>query len=196
MPVEFLIKIEDLKDALKTLFASTPKGKQVETEYFDFSAEDGEMTLESQGFSYVSPAEVTNPGRARVPYGVMHRLRQLLATFHEKSITVSIADGEFKVGTTGFTNPEIKILRTELRTVELPIDAPLSMVLALTTRFTSQELEESGLRKRTLEAISKSESLVDAAAQALEPLGITREAVRAFVWHQIKLRFVEDKGAE
>src|ERR1700693_2958844 len=104
MPVDFLIKIDDFKDALKKLFASTPKGKQAETEYFDFSAEDGEVTLEAQGFSYVSPTEVMNPGGAQVPYGVVHRLRQLLATFHEKSITVSITDGEFKVGTTGFTN--------------------------------------------------------------------------------------------
>ncbi|HEV2234662.1 MAG TPA: hypothetical protein VGV68_14815 [Terriglobia bacterium] len=196
MQIEIVIKIDDFKDALKTLFASTPKGKQVKTEYFDFFANDGEMTLESQGFSYVCPVEVTTSGRARVPYGVIHSLRPMLAMFDEKSVTVLITSGEFKVGATSITNPEIKILVNESRKAELPIDAPLPMVLELATRFTSQELDDSGLRKRMLEATSKAESILDEVSHLLGSLGITREAIRAFVWHQIKLQFVGDKRAE
>jgi hypothetical protein len=196
MQVEFSVEIADLKTGLKTLFSSTSKGKQAESEYFDFSANDGEMTLDGQGFSYTCPAEVRNSGSARVPYGIMDRLRPMLATLKEKSVTVSVTDGQFKLGGTCITNVDIKILPSESRIAELPIDAPLPMVLALTTRFTDQELEDSGLHKRALKAMAEADGFIDSAAQVLEPLGITREAVRTFVWNQIKQQYAEGKRAE
>jgi len=152
MAVEIVIAVGDLKEALTTLSACLARGKKLESQYLDVSASLEEITLETEGFSYALPGEVTSPGSARLPLPIVQALRRLTRLLSGKEVIISIVPGHFKLGSTDLPNPEITLRASGRRIADLPIEAPFEDVWSLLTRFTPEEIEQSGLKRRLQEA--------------------------------------------
>jgi hypothetical protein len=90
---------------------------------------------------------------------------------------VRIETGSIKVESTVFSHPEISLRLIGARIADLPIDASLPDVLALSAQFRPEEIEDSGLLRKVLAAQEEASRLIDRAAAILEPLGIERAAL-------------------
>ena len=70
--------------------------------------------------------------------------------------------------------------------IQLPMDAPLPVLLGLPLRYSDQEIFQSGLSNPHSEAVRKRRMLITKAANALEPLGVARGDVEKLVDETIK----------
>jgi hypothetical protein len=68
------------------------------------------------------------------------------------------------------------------------LDAPLLETLALTLRFSDEELADSALSARVEAAQRRTDDIIDRVTKLLQPLGITRAELDRFVTEQIKRR--------
>ena len=71
------------------------------------------------------------------------------------------------------------------RTADLPVNPSLLDMIALRVRFRDEELEDSGLVPRVMEAQKRAADLIDSAASTLSPLGVSRQALSQFVEEQV-----------
>lgn len=74
------------------------------------------------------------------------------------------------------------------RIADLPLDAPLLETLALTLRFSHEELADSGLLDSVVAAQRRTDDIIDRATKLLEPLGVSRAELDRFVSEQLKSR--------
>jgi hypothetical protein len=123
-----------------------------------------------------------------LPLPVFERIARALRTLPDDSIDVSIERASMKMGTLVFSHPEISLRLIGARIADLPIDAPLPDVLALSVHFRPEEIEDSGLMARVLAAQEEATRLIDQALKLLEQLGIERTALSKFVSEQIEGR--------
>jgi hypothetical protein len=183
--VEFSIDRADLIQALKPFFGGRPGAKSTALGYVDIKAEKTETEFITTGFSSSSKAEVTSAGRARLPFSMFETLfrnPQKLAWNPAGRLTIRIKQGQIQAGPFTLDNPDVSI---PARRAELPIGASLQDTLALSLRYSEQELAENGLWDRVKGAQQEAAQMIEKAAKILGPLNITRESLRSFVWDQI-----------
>jgi hypothetical protein len=186
MQIEVSFRVKDLRDALKSLFALKPKGELARIEYVDLNATNDEVELVMTGMSSTFPAEVQTGGYARIPYLAFERLSLALKTLPAKPLSLSIGPGQLKVGTFTFNHSGITLRPIGARIADLPVNPSLLDVLSLLVRFREEELEDSGLLPRVMEAQKEAADLIDSAASTLSPVGVTRQALSQFVQEQLQ----------
>ena len=69
----------------------------------------------------------------------------------------------------------------EAHPVQLPMDAPLPLMLGLRLKYTDAEIFQSGYSNPLGEAEHKRKMLITKAANALEPLGVKRAEIEKLV---------------
>lgn len=179
----------DFANAVKCLLGGVPRGRRAQIEYVDINVRNDEVELVGTGVSSAFAAQIVSSGYSRVPCRVMEGLYKSLKTLRQASLNVSIETGAVKMGSLAIRHPEISLRPIGSRIADLPINAPLLDVLGLLVRYSPDEIEDSGLGARVLEAQAQVSRMIDRALEALEPLEIRREALDQFLWEQIKARF-------
>ncbi len=186
--VEFVVDLRELRAALKPLIAAKPPGKSALAEFVDLHAENGEVALTTTGATSGFSAVIKSPGYARVPFLVFERFSRTLAKLGEQTILVSIQPGLIRAANLTVRDAGISIRPIGTRIADLPIDASFGETLELLVRFSPEELEDSGLLARAMNAQQKAQELIEKATKDLEPLELTREDVSALVWDKIRSR--------
>jgi hypothetical protein len=189
MAIEFSLDPQELAKTLKPFFAGRARGEEAALDYVDISAQGDEVEFISTGVSSSLPAQVTAAGHARIPYAIFETLFRHPKKLGSEHLNFHVSEGQIKVGSAAFKHQGITIPTIGARIADLPIDAPLMAALALNFRFTSEELMDSGLSARAMEAQRNAEEIIDDAARVLEPLKVERAGLRQFVWEQIRKRF-------
>ena len=159
----------------------------------DISAQGEEVEFVSTGVGASLPAEVTSPGRARIPYPFFEIVFRDLKKLGSGRLTFHLDNGQIGVGSAVFKHAGISMQEIERRIADLPIDAPLVETLSLDFKFSSKELMDSGLLARVSQARQEAEGIIEQAAKVLEPLQIDRWALREFVWEKIREGFTTRK---
>jgi hypothetical protein len=183
--VEFTVERHEFNRAVKFLLAGTSRAEQARLEFVDLNATPDQIELVTTGTSSACPAIVSRAGYARIPLGMFERISRSIRTLRIEQIQVLIEPGAMRIGTLAFSHPEISLRLIGSRIADLPIDAPLSEVLAVSTQFRPEEIEDSGLVARILAAQEEASRMVDQAFKTLEPLGIKRADLSEFVSQQI-----------
>jgi hypothetical protein len=186
--IEFSADLKEFNKAVKYLLAGTSRTEQDSLEMVDLNARAPEVELVTTGVSSPFPADVKSSGYARVPLPVFERISRAIRGLQDDSIQVLVQIGTIKVGKLSFLHPEISLRLIGARVADLPIDAPLPDVLALQARFRPEEIEDSGLVAKVLEAQEQASKLIDQAFMSLEQLGVGRASLGAFVSEQIAAR--------
>lgn len=186
--IEFSAVLKEFNMAVKYLLAGTSHTEQDSLEMLDINVRAAEVELVTAGVSSPFPAEVRRSGYARVPLLVFERISRAIRGLRNDSIRVSVEQGTIKVGKLSCSHPEIALRLIGARVADLPMDAALLDVLALQARFRPEELEDSGLLAKVLEAQEQASIMIDQAFVSLEPLGIERATLSMFVSEQIAAR--------
>ena len=185
---EFSADLKEFNKAVKYLLVGTSGTEHDSLEMVDLNARGAEVELVITGASSPFSADVRSSGYARVPLLVFERISRAIRQLRNDSIRVSIEASTIKVGKLTFLHPEISLRLIGARIADLPIDAPLCDVLALQARFRPEEIEDSGLLAKVLEAQEQASKLIDQAFMSLGQLGIGRVALGTFVSEQIAAR--------
>lgn len=80
------------------------------------------------------------------------------------------------------------------RIADVPVNAALADVLVLLFQFSPEELQDSGLMARVVEAENKAMELIRQAANILEPLKIGPETLREVVWQNLRRSAEQSKA--
>lgn len=188
MAIDFSIDSEDLKQALKPFFAGRARGKAAALEYVDVKAQKNEIEFVSTAIAATIPGEVVSSGCARIPLRLFETLFRRPQRLAEGRLSIQIREGQIQAGPMTVNSPDVSVLLIGARIADLPLDAPPLETLALTLRFSHEELADSGLLARIEAARQRTDDIIDRAAKLLEPLGIIRAEVDRFVSEQIKRR--------
>ena len=163
----------------------TIQAKDATLEYVDMKAQKDEIEFVSTAISATIPGEVVSSGCARIPFRLFETLFRRPQRLAAGRLSIQIREGEIKAGPMTVNNPEVAMLLIGARIADLPLDAPLPETLALTARFSHEELADSGLFDRVVAAQRRAGDITDRASKLLEPLGITRAELDRFVSGQI-----------
>ena len=185
---EFSAALDELNQAARFLMAGASHGKQQLLDSVDFNGSGSQVELVTAGVSSAFRARVLISGYARVPLAMFERIRRAIRMLKHDEIHVRIESGAMKVESMEFSHPEIVLRWMGPRIADLAIGAPLVDVLAVAVRFRAEEIEDSGLLARVLEAQEELSRMVDQAYRILEPTGIERRALSEFVSGQIANR--------
>jgi hypothetical protein len=188
MPVEFFVEVGEFTEALRSFFFGDERGIEGALEYVDLLAGKDAVTLDLTGASAQLRAKIKSAGYARIPYGVFEGAFKDTGKPGIELMGVHIINGEMKVGAEVFKHHAIAVRLIGARIADLPIDASLMDTLALSLRFSQQELIDGGVWSNVLDAKRQAAKLIEASTRTLEPLGIGGEALTEFVWGQIRQR--------
>jgi hypothetical protein len=184
-PIVLTAQLREFRKAVKYLLAGQSRIK-AEMHFVDINATDSEVELVTTSSSSSFPAEVKTSGYARLPRKVFERIVRAVRMLRLDSAVVTIKPGEIRFAKLVFSHPEIEIRLIGARIADLPMDAPLPDVLALLSRFRPDEITDSGLASRVLDAQEKATKLIDRATEILEPLEIEREELSKFISERIR----------
>jgi hypothetical protein len=186
--IEFSADRQEFNEAVKCLLGGASGTEQDRLEFADVNARTSEVEFVKTGACSGFLAGVRTKGYARVPLRVFKRISRAIRTLREDTIEVSIGTGVIKVARLVFSHPEISRRRIGARIADLPMDAGLPDVLALSLRFRPEEIEDSGLLATVLAAEAEASRLVDQAYKTLKSLDIDRDVLSKLVSEQIKRR--------
>jgi hypothetical protein len=188
MAIDFSIDSEELKQALKPFFAGRARGKEAALEYVDVKAQKGEIEFVSTAIAATIPGEVVSSGCARIPFQLFETLFRKPQKLADGHLSIQIREGQIQAGPMTVNNRDVSVLLIGSRIADLPLDAPLLETLALTLRFSDEELADSALSARVEAAQRRTDDIIDRVTKLLQPLGITRAELDRFVTEQIKRR--------
>ena len=177
--VEVIVRAEQFKKSIRLVLSG--RSEYMEKDTADFIARTDDLELCSTGSSTHLSATVVQAGAARVPLPVLKSVKRVAASFKQDRLRIKIETGRFKVETFSFSHDQIELKTLGDRIADVPIDAPALDVLALQKLYSADELVESGLTARVLEAQEKAVAAINWVADSLKPFGVPREAVRDLV---------------
>lgn len=183
--IEFTVSAKDFKKAIRQILSG--RAEYMNHDTADVSVRGDDLHLCSTGTSTHLPAKVLQAGCARLPLPVLKNVKRAAATFHQSNLRIRIEPGRFRVESFGFSHPDVELKPIAGRIAGLAIDAKPLDVLALQKLYSAEEVAESGLAARVLDAQEKVVSAIDSAASTLREYGVPREAVRELVDAHISL---------
>ena len=173
--VEFVVSARDFKKGIRLILVG--RKDYMNQDAADFRAVADDLELRSTGTSTQMNAQVIRAGNARVPLPVLSHIRKVAATFTRDRLRVQIEAGRFKVESFSFSHPDVELRRIGTRMADLPVNASVLDGLAMQKLYSAEELAESGLAGRVLEAQERASSAIENAARSLQEFSVPREAV-------------------
>jgi hypothetical protein len=161
MAIDFSVDSEDLRQALKPFFAGRARGKAAALEYVDVKAQKDEIEFVSTAIAATIPGEVISSGCARIPFRLFETLFRKPQRLAEGRLSIQIREGQIQAGPMTVNSPDVSVLLIGARIADLPLDAPPLETLALTLRFSDEELADSGLLARVEAAQRRTDDLID-----------------------------------
>ena len=190
--IEFTVVAKDFKKAISLILAG--RKEHMDTDTAEFRAVANLLELSSVGTDTQVDAEVAQAGYARVPLPVLKNVKKLAASYKEPRLRIRIDEGRFRIETFSLANPGIELKPMGAKMADLPVDAGFLDTLALVKLFSAQEIAESGLAARVLDAQEKAAAAIEGATQWLSTFEIRREEVRRLLDAQLGKRASELKS--
>jgi len=183
--VEFSLSLAAFKKAIRTVMVG--RSEYMDHDTADLVAVADTVELCSTGTSIVLPATVVQGGCGRIPLVVLRNAKRAAASFKKNRLRVRIEGGRIKLDSFSFSHPEIELKPIGTRIADLPINATALDCLAVQTLFSAEEIAESGLAPRILDAQEIAVWSIKSAADTLAKFGVPLEAVRDLVEAHIAL---------
>ncbi|MGH9556253.1 MAG: hypothetical protein ACRD2Y_10565 [Terriglobales bacterium] len=191
--LEFVVPAKDFKKAIRLILVG--RGENARRDTADFVVIADTLELRSTGSSTQMDAHVFQAGFARVPVAMLGKIRKLASSFKLPRLWIWIEGGRFRMESFTFSSPDIELKPIGIRGADLPVNAGPLDTLALQKLYSAEELAESGLATRIMEAQKKAGRAIDNATYELRDYGVPREAVRDLVDAHIALHAKALKAA-
>lgn len=175
---ELKVNRKELLDGLSRLKKAAKPKKNMEAV---LSFEKGNFVVFINGVSIDASATGAFPGLVRIDASKAINLAKALPP--DDPLTIAHDEERLYIGTfsLGCTWHNVTA-----HPVQLPIDAPLPLLLGLRLKYSDQEIFQSGYSNPLGEAEHKRKMLITKAANALEPLGVKRAEVENLVDEAVK----------
>lgn len=184
MPVEFIIRTSDLRQATNQLKAN--RGKRTETDFVDILVSECAATFRSVGTETEVPVNGKIPGSVRIPLRIVDKINSTVKTMKKEELPFHCEPGIIKIGSWSVKHPDIELGRIPDQRLGLPVDVSVLDTLAFAEILSPDQIVEEGMRERVEEAIDTRTSAVAAALAALQTLGITERQLQSLVDAHVK----------
>jgi hypothetical protein len=173
--VDLMLAKRDLASALRQVLQGFKANSR---EMADLTAARTTLTIVVTGRSEECDAEIGVSGTASIPISTLAGLKRILSTYSDDQIRLRVSEGKLRFQNTNITDPAIAIRRIAKRIIDIPADAHPSDLLSLPHLFTAEEIEESSLMSKVLDAQKTFANDLDSAAAILMKYGIARHELR------------------
>ncbi len=173
--IECTVEAKDLKKAIRLVLIG--RSDYMDKDTADVVVSAGDLQLCSTGTSTTIHAAVLQAGYARVPLPVLKTVKRAAASFKAPRLRVRIDNGRFRVESFACSHRDIELRQLGRRMVDLPIDAGVLDTLAVQRLYSAEEIAESGLAARVVDAQERAIRAIEGAAGSLREFGVPREAV-------------------
>jgi hypothetical protein len=153
--------------------------KSIDQAVLSFDGACLHIDLPGGGFSV--PAQGNWPGQVRVP-AKWFQMMVKMPPEHDP-IVFRVEENQLHVENASIACTVQGIWRAM---IQLPINAPPGMLLALALRYTPADIESSGLSDRVKRAREQFEGRIQFAAKSLKAYGLTLDKLRVLVLSHIK----------
>jgi hypothetical protein len=175
---ELKVNRAELADGLRTIRKSVKRKTMMDAV---FSFEKGNLVVFLDGVQIEATAEGVFPGMVRIPGIKALSLSDLLPD--EDPLRIAHDGERLYLGT--FSMP-CTWHNVEPNTIQLPMDAPFTVLLGLPLKYTDQEIFQSGLSKPLQQAQARRKLLTTKAVNLLAEFGVSRIEVEKLVEETIK----------
>ena len=177
--IDILVRTQEFKKSIRLVLAG--RAEYMDSDTADFIARTDDLELCSAGSSNHIPATITRAGAARVPLPVLKNVKRVAVSFKSPQLRIRIEPGRIRVETFGFAHDQIELKSLGGRIADVPINAPALDLLGLQKLYSADEIAESGLTARMLDAQARVTAAIESAATSLKEFGVSREAIRELV---------------
>jgi hypothetical protein len=184
--IEFFVKNKDFRQAVRLILAG--RKQFMDTDTADLNVRGDRIELQSTGTSTDLPAEVVAAGYARVPLPTLKEVTRVARSFATTRIRVRIEPGKFRVESFSLSHRDIELRPIGARIADIPVNAPPADALALLKLYSADELADSGLAARVVEAQEFATSRINSAFNYLQELGVTRDEILQLVDQHVTSR--------
>lgn len=175
MPIEFKVRTEDLKRAVKVIQAN--RGEFKDSDFADLGVSACAVDLTAIGTESSIVADGKQIGNARIPLRVMSRVVDTARSYHTRECTVLVDNGFVSIGRTKVSHPDIVVGVDASDVVSIPVNASVLDTLAVASLMDPEKIADAGLRERVQIAQKRATAAVQAATDALREFGITAEDI-------------------
>lgn len=190
--VEFVVAAKDFKKAIGLILLG--RAAHMETDVAEFRAVAGLLELSSVGTETEMDVEIVQAGYAQVPLPVLKDLKKLAASYKQPRLHIRIEDRLLRIESYTLRHPAIELKRIGAKMADLPVDAGFLDTLAMVKLFSAEEIAESGLAARVLDAQEKATAAIELAASSLSIFQVPREEIRKLLDTQLTKRASELKA--
>ncbi|HVI78911.1 MAG TPA: hypothetical protein VM715_12275 [Candidatus Acidoferrum sp.] len=179
MPVEFTVRPSDLRQATRELKVN--RGKEGQEDFVDILVSQFVATFRAVGTETEIPVDGKQPGTVRLPLRCVEAIKKILPSFKKKELTFSSEPGVVKIGTWSLKHPDIELGNIPDQRIAIPVDVSVLDTLALARLLGPDRVASEGMRPRVEAAMQASRHAIDAAVEALQPLGIGEDRIQDLV---------------
>jgi hypothetical protein len=181
--MDFAIAKRDFDSALRQILQGH---KDALGEMVDLNADHSTLSVVMTGRSIEVPIEAEVIGSAAIPIKVIFGAKRMSASYKDGHLRLRISEGKFRLQNTTISNPNIAMKKVARRIIEIPDDAHPIDVLALRYIFSVDEIEDSGLHVRVLDAQSELTQSLENASMMLRDYGFDEAELIAMSEAKIK----------
>ena len=184
--MEFVIAKKDFDSAVKQILAGR---EATSMEPVDLTVGRSSLRLGAMGTDVEVPVETKTTGVARLSIRNIAGLKRISRTYKTALINIRVADGHIRFERTSIRidSPDAKNTR---RVIDIPSDARAMDLIALQEIFSAEEIEESGLLPKVLEAKETKEKTLEAAASSLHKYEFTWSELSSMAENKLKAHAV------
>ena len=184
--IELFVSTSALKKAIRQILSG--RGDYIDHDTVDISASGDSLEFTSTGTSTTIDAGIRQAGYARVPLPVLEKVKKFAGTFNKESLFLRVEPGRVRIESASVSHADVEMRSIGRRIADLPVNAGPLDVLALQRIFSAEEIADSGLAARVLDAQETARTSVDGAVANLERLEIPRSKVVEILEDQITQR--------
>jgi TPR repeat protein len=181
--MDFVIAKDDFNTALRQILQGR---KDAWGEVVDLTADRTTLTVVATGRSIEVPIVAEVMGSAIVPIKVIFGARRISMNYQDERLRLRISDGKFRIQSMSISNPDIAMKRIARRIIDIPNDASPMDVLALRHIFSVDEIEDSGLHVKVLNAQADLTWCLENASTTLRDYGFEQAELIAMAEAKIK----------
>ena len=184
MTVEFTVRPSDLRQATNELKVN--RGEQGQNDFVDILVSACVATFRSIGTETEIPVDGKQPGSVRLPLRCIDSIKKVLPSFKKKELTFVWEPGIVRVGAWSLKHPDIELGKLPDQRFQIPVDVSVLDTLALADLLGADRVASEGMRPRVDGAIQVCRRAVLAAAEALQPLGVTEGQLQLLVDEHVR----------
>jgi hypothetical protein len=178
------MKTKDLEDVeLRQIL----QGRKADSaDLVDMTAERETLTVLVTGRSIEVPIKAEQRGSFSIPIGVLFKMRKIGGTYKDARLRIRISEGKIRLQGMTTSHPGIKAKLIARRVIDVPDDATTRDILSLPFIFSTDEIEDSGLSSKLLDAQKRLAESLTSAHGSLSEYGFDRNELSAMVTARIK----------